>query len=122
QIGATVETPTGTLALEPLVSVPSVFPGSPHEEIVDAAALAGPLALRPWREGDRIRPLGMDGSRLVSDVLTDARIPPSTRRQRLVLASGATVVWVVGLRLAESARVRASTEQAVALRWTPQSP
>lgn len=118
----TVQTPFGTLVLEPLASVPSAFPSSRDHEIADAEALAKPLALRPWRQGDRIRPLGLGGSRLVSGVLTDARVPPSTRRQRLVLASGETVLWVVGLRLAESARVTDATERAVSLRWTPQSP
>lgn len=33
-----------------------------------------PLTIRTWRAGDRMQPLGMQGSKLVSDVLTDAHV------------------------------------------------
>ncbi len=127
-------TPFGTLTLTPLADVPSTHSTDPTCEIVDAAVCTPeaaasriplslhpsiPLTLRLWREGDRIRPLGMGGTKLVSDVLADARVPPSERRQRLVLVAGETVLWVVGIRLAHHARVTPATTRAIALEWRP---
>lgn len=62
----------------------------------DADRLVFPLQLRPWRQGDRIRPLGMTGTKLVSDVLIDARVPQSDKQEVYVLCSGDQPIWVVG--------------------------
>ena len=123
-VGGAVRAPGGTLSLRPLAEVPRTFGADPHRAVLDARALSGPLAVRPWREGDRLRPLGAPGSRLVSDVLTGARVPPSERRAQPVLVAGASgdrVVWVVGLRLAHAARVTPETAHAVEAVWTPEA-
>ncbi len=55
------------------------------------------LWIRPWRVGDRIAPLGMDGSKLVSDLFIDAKVPEAMRRLYPVLVIDDRVVWVPGL-------------------------
>jgi tRNA(Ile)-lysidine synthase len=64
----------------------------------DAAALPGPLSLRRWRPGDRFQPFGLEGSKTVSDFVSDARLPADERRHVTVLCAGDEVIWVVGLR------------------------
>src|SRR5690606_41354736 len=96
----------------PLDAVPgAVASDDPDVEIADAEALAAPLVLRRWRPGDRLRPLGLDGTKRVSDLLTEAKVPPSERAGQLVLCAGpeGEVVWVVGQRLAAAARARPQT-------------
>jgi tRNA(Ile)-lysidine synthase len=56
-----------------------------------------PFALRAWRSGDRIEPLGMTGSKSLQDVFTDSLVPASRRRSWPVLVVGETVIWVPGL-------------------------
>ena len=120
QIGASTETPFGTLAVEPMESVPAdPATTSPTREVVEADALTEPLHLRRWREGDRFNPLGLAGSKLVSDLLSEAKVPPSQRANQLVLCSGNNIVWVVGLRLAEEGRIGSTTKRAVRLVWAP---
>ena len=68
-----------------------------------------PLELRPWRTGDRIRPLGLGGSKLVSDVLIDAKVPMNEKDGVYVLVSGDSVVWVVGHRIAEGYQLMPET-------------
>ncbi len=87
------------------------------EEIVDAAVLPTRLTLRTWRPGDRMRPLGLGGSKLVSDLLTDAEVPPSQRQRALVLADGDRPLWLVGHRLDESLAIGAATKRYARLRW-----
>ncbi len=66
---------------------------------VDAAALGLPdLVMRTRQAGDRIRMSA--GSRKVSDVLIDAKIPREDRDSLQVLASGGEVVWVEGVATA----------------------
>jgi tRNA(Ile)-lysidine synthase len=51
----------------------------------DAARLQFPLTLRQWREGDQFNPLGMEGSQLVSDHLTNRKISSAEKQDALVL-------------------------------------
>ena len=110
-------TPLGRLVRTRLGAAPA-FSVSPFTETVDARALLGDVVLRPWRPGDRVVPVG-GGARLVSDLLTDARVPPSERADALVLTAGGRVVWLVGHRLAAFAAVTPDTPAAERLDWTP---
>ncbi len=79
-------------------------------ECLDADLLHQPLSLRPWRDGDRFRPLGMHGSRLVSDFLKDSRLSLIERRHvHLLVDADDTPLWVVGLRIDDRFRLTAST-------------
>jgi len=66
----------------------------------DAAA---DLVLRPRRPGDRIRLLGGPGTRKISDLFIDCKVPRSQREWRPLLAeaTGSQVFWVPGLRVGE---------------------
>lgn len=115
QIGGETRTALGTLTLEPEPSERSDGPGAR----LDAAGLDAPLTLRTWRPGDRIAPLGLDGTKLVSDVLTERRVRPSERDRQLVLCAGERVAWVVGHRLAAWAAAVGETPSAVRATWQP---
>ena len=80
------------------------------EASFDADALDWPLVLRARRPGDRMRPRGGRGSRKLSDLLIDAKIPRATRDRLPVLATADDVVlFVPGLRPAERARPSSNT-------------
>jgi len=111
-----VATPWGTLTVEPLDAAPASWDDDPHVAIVDAGALAGEVVLRPWAAGDTFAPLGGSGTKLVSDLLTDARVPAPDRAGQLVLTADDRIVWVVGHRLAREAGA-AADRPAVRLRW-----
>lgn len=71
---------------------------------LDADALHFPLTLRPWQAGDRIRPIGMNGSKLVSNILIDAKVPMDRKAKCYVLADADRILWVCGMRIAEGAQ------------------
>lgn len=77
----------------------------------DLSKLNFPLSLRTWQQGDRFQPLGMKGSKLVSDLLIDEKIPRSKKAEVRVLLSGEEIVWVIGIRLSEKFKVTAQTEK-----------
>ena len=72
----------------------------------DAATVAFPLTLRPMQQGDRFRPLGMKGSRLVSDFLTGLHLPLTEKRRQMVLCDATDkIVWIVGRRMDDKHKV-----------------
>ncbi|MFZ1617008.1 MAG: tRNA lysidine(34) synthetase TilS [Flavobacteriales bacterium] len=68
---------------------------------LDADRLHFPLVLRPWRHGDRMRPVGLSGSKLISDILTDSKVPHEQRASARVLLSGEEIAWLVGVRIGD---------------------
>jgi tRNA(Ile)-lysidine synthetase-like protein len=73
--------------------------------------------VRAWRPGDRLRPRGGRGSRKISDLLVDAKIPRDLRAELPVLvAADGTILFVAGLRPSEVARPQVGTEHWFAVR------
>ncbi len=46
-----------------------------------------PVTIRNWRDGDRFQPLGMAGHQLISDFLTNRKIPSHRKNEALVVVS-----------------------------------
>jgi tRNA(Ile)-lysidine synthase len=63
--------------------------GKPGRNVLelDALQLKWPIKIRNWKAGDRIRPLGMSGTKLISDVLTEHRISVVQKNEAFVLES-----------------------------------
>jgi tRNA(Ile)-lysidine synthetase-like protein len=55
------------------------------------------LAVRPWRRGDRIAPLGGTGRRLAVRCFQDARVPAGRRARWPLLDAGGRLVWIPGV-------------------------
>ena len=91
----------------------------PNVALLDADRLLFPLELRPWRHGDRIRPLGLGGSKLVSDVLIDAKVAMNAKVQVYVLLSGEEIVWVSGHRIAEGYQLTSATREVFRIEQDP---
>ncbi len=63
------------------------------------AVLEGtPLNWRFWSEGDRMRPFGMKGTRKLSDIFRDAKIPNDHKHRLPLLVKGDTILWIPGIR------------------------
>ena len=76
---------------------------------LDADRLRLPLTVRAWLPGDRLIPLGMHGSKKVSDVLTDAKVATHLRPRCTIVCSADEIVWVVGHTMADPFKVRENT-------------
>lgn len=65
--------------------------------------LRGEIKIRKWQIGDRIRPVGMKGSKLISDILSDAKIPNNERQYQLVVHDDEKILWCVGFAVGRDA-------------------
>lgn len=88
----------------------------PSEAFVDGDVVDGPLTVRFWQPGDRFAPLGTPGTKKLHDFFIDQKIPRAARPYVPLVLSRQRIVWVVGHRIAEECKLRASTRRVVALR------
>ena len=56
------------------------------------------IILRHWRQGDRIQPFGMKGTKLVSDLFNDLKLDYNDKKSTWLLEADGQIIWVVGLR------------------------
>lgn len=78
------------------------------------------LTMRRWREGDRLAPYGMRGSRLVSDIFSDAKIGSPRRGEYPLLVDDAgRVLWICGLRASRHHAVTDRTQDILMIKYTP---
>jgi tRNA(Ile)-lysidine synthase len=84
---------------------------------VDAAASGDGLEVRSPRPGDRFRPLGMKGAKKLGDFFTDRKVPSTDRPGVPIVAGSRGIVWVVGHRIDDRAKVTSKTKDVLVLEW-----
>lgn len=88
----------------------------------DRDAVAWPLILRARRPGDRMRPRGGLGSRKLSDLQIDAKIPRDQRdRQPVVVSADGELLYVPGLRPSQAGVPGKTTRRLVGIAAVPMS-
>lgn len=97
-------------------AAPENLSGTPDSVVIDAGDLTQ-LAVGALHEGDRMRPLGMDGTRKLSDLLIDAKVARRHRPATPVVRDGDSIVWLAGVRMSEERRVGPETVRAIRLTW-----
>lgn len=115
QPGETVQTEYGTIVSERLERANVRFTRNSNIEFVDADKISETLTIRTWRDGDRFRPLGLNGEKKVSDFLVDSKVSMERKRSVLVVADGDTIIWVCGMRLDDRYKVEPATRNVVRL-------
>ncbi|MDR3687147.1 MAG: tRNA lysidine(34) synthetase TilS [Coriobacteriia bacterium] len=95
---------------------PDCIAGTP-DSITIAADSLGSLVVDGVRPGDRMRVLGMDGSRKLSDLLVDEKVVRRQRHAVPVVRDAGSIVWLAGVRMSEDYRVMPTTARAMRLTW-----
>lgn len=88
----------------------------------DLDALEPPLTVRPWRSGDSLVPFGMRGTKKISDLLGERRLPRAQRAAVRVVADRHGILWVVGHRRADRAPITPETRSILLLRARSAAP
>ena len=63
------------------------------------------VLLRHWRQGDRFKPFGMKGSKLISDLFTDLKLSEKAKNETWLLEADGEIIWVVGYRASQAFKV-----------------
>lgn len=91
----------------------------PHDQfaaLLDVDAIDGPLIVRSRKPGDRMRPLGLGGSKKLQDILVDAKVPQEERDSVPVVADRLGIVWVAGHCIDQRVAVAGKTRRVLRLR------
>jgi tRNA(Ile)-lysidine synthase len=91
-------------------------PAGPELATLDAAAVRNrAIEVRTWRPGDRIRPLGMEGTKTLQDLFTDRHVPRSRRHEIPIVTVAGAIAWVAGVAVSEDFRLARSAERVAVL-------
>ena len=94
-----------------LYSIDNGFSKDPKDIWIDADKVEFPLSVRLIKEGDRMIPLGMKGSKLISDMLTDTKVSYFDRqRQYVLLNNDQQIIWLLGRRIDDRYKLTSSTK------------
>ena len=103
-----------------IVSAGAIPPvGESNEAYLSLDALVGDLLVRRRRPGDRFRPFGLAGEKKLQDLFVDAKVPRRLRDAVPIVCDRDGILWVVGYRIAERARVGSTAKRMLRLRVRP---
>lgn len=82
--------------------------------IVDAEPVEMPLVIRSWQEGDKFRPLGMQGKKKVSDLLIEQKVPLTKKLEvPLLVDARDDIIAVWPWRIDDRFKMTAKTKKVI---------
>lgn len=89
----------------------------PGEASFDVDRLVFPLTVRCRQPGDRMKIMGLNGSKKVKDIFIDEKIPPSVRLFIPMICDGSgSIIWIPGVRRSVHAVVGRHTTNILRMR------
>jgi tRNA(Ile)-lysidine synthase len=82
---------------------------------LDADALGQHATVRAWRDGDRIRPVGLGGTKSLQDLFTDRKIPRELRRTLPIVEVNDEIAWIAGVAVGERFAPTPATKTSISL-------
>jgi tRNA(Ile)-lysidine synthase len=95
---------------------------SPDLAVLDPDALGRSVTVRGWRDGDRIRPLGLGGTKSLQDLFTDRKVPRSLRHVLPVVEAGERIAWIAGVAVSEEFAAKPGAAESAVLRASQAGP
>ena len=93
------------------------FTRSADEVCLSMKAVGGRgLLFRGWRAGDRMKPLGMKGSKKLSDIFTDLKVPRGERGRYVVIECGGEIAALAGWRVSRDFAVEGPRSKSLRIR------
>lgn len=89
----------------------------PMVALMNGGLASTPLWVSTRQRGDRFQPLGMPGSKKLQDLFVDVKVPLAERDAVPIVRGEEGILWVVGYRLAEVARIRPEARSVLRLEF-----
>jgi tRNA(Ile)-lysidine synthase len=97
------------------------IPRNPFIACIDYDKIEFPLILRKWHYGDYFRPFGFDHYKKLSDFFVDRKYSILDKERVWILATGETIIWIVGERLDDRFRVDKKTSRILEITYFAES-
>ena len=83
-----------------------------NQAFLDFDKTGGEIRVRFFQPGDRLKPLGMTGTKKVKSLFIDEKVPREIRSSVPILTTGNNdIIWVYGTRIAHPYRVTSDTRK-----------
>lgn len=83
---------------------------------VDADGIDGAITVRSRRDGDKLIPFGMNGTKKVKDIFIDKKIPLSQRNNIPIFVYNNKVIWVSGCCISDEFKITEHTRKILQLK------
>lgn len=83
----------------------------------DFDKINGNIIIRYRKNGDKIIPLGLNGSKKVKDVFIDMKIPKEKRDFIPIVEFGGDIAWIVGVKLSDKYKVDVNTKNILKIQF-----
>jgi tRNA(Ile)-lysidine synthase len=95
-----------------------VIPKEPCFAVLDADKISYPLILRKWKPGDSFQPLGLKGSKKISDYLINSKVPLPDKKNTWVIESGGTIIWLVNHRIDNRFKITPQSQHVLLIEYS----
>ncbi|HET8910526.1 MAG TPA: tRNA lysidine(34) synthetase TilS [Ktedonobacteraceae bacterium] len=99
-----------------------ILPTSRNSVYIDGDKVESLIRIRTRRPGDRIRPLGMEHSKKIQDIMVDRHVPREERATVPLFFSGETCIWLAGICIDGRVALGSTTKKIVRLALIKKSP
>jgi tRNA(Ile)-lysidine synthase len=79
------------------------------------------VQIRGWEEGDKFKPLGLNGWKKLSDFFIDEKLSILEKEKVKLVVSNDEIVWVVGMRVDDRFKVNKDTHTVLRVTYNPNS-
>ena len=110
-------TPDFQIEMERVTTLPSTYHKT--ELYLDLEKIKGQLICRKPQKGDRIYPIGINGSQLISDVIKDAKIDIPQKKEVLLLVDDESIISCMGLKVDRRKLATTSTQHIIKVTLKP---
>lgn len=89
------------------------YPTSQYARVFDYSKIKGDLILRSRENGDKIKPIGLKGTKKIKDILIDKKIPAQERYMYPILSDDNGILWLFGFRISEDYKIDEKTDKVI---------
>ena len=114
-IGEEIKIGSMKISVKQRKNVPGKFTGNRKKEFISGDQINDKFIIRKWVKSDRFYPIGLRGTKKISDFLNEQKVSLLEKENQLVLTTRGKIVWVVGLRLDERFKVKNNTNRILEL-------
>jgi len=109
--GDSVKVDDKYLSIKEVKTKKKQFNSGKNKEFINGDKTEPKFILRRWQPGDRFIPLGMKGSKKVSDFLSEQKLSTYSKKDQMILTNDNRIVWIIGLRLDNRFRITPQTKK-----------
>ena len=115
KIGQKIEIDGQLISIEKINKKNVKFNDNKSVEFISGDLVKNIFEIRKWKVGDKFQPIGMKGTKNISDFLSDEKVSSKSKKGNLVLTNSGKIVWVIGLRIDDRFKVTPSTKRILKL-------